>query len=273
MDFQVLVATMHQSDFSILKRMNIKSNCIIANQTNIDEISIIETDGHKCFMVSTSTRGVGLNRNIALSKATADILLFADDDVVYNDDVERNVLTSFDETPQADVIIFGIDILKNGKVVEKRRCRNARLHVWNSMKYGTYRIAVKKESIAKLGIRFNENFGGGCKFGSGEDSIFIKQCFDKGLKVYSNEYSLGSCSKDSSSWFSGCNEKYFYDKGVLFRILFPKTAYFTSLYFAINCKKETDINVFKRIKLIYSGIWHGKELVPYEESYEKNSDR
>ena len=59
---------------------------------------------------------------------------------------------------------------------------------------------------------FFQNFGGGCIYSSGEDSLFLKACFERGLKVYSNAYVLGSCCKDVSSWFRGFNEKYFYDK-------------------------------------------------------------
>ena len=43
-------------------------------------------------MITTETRGVGINRNLALTYAKGEICLFADDDVTYNDDVEERVL-------------------------------------------------------------------------------------------------------------------------------------------------------------------------------------
>jgi hypothetical protein len=95
--------------------------------------------------------------------------------------------------------------------------------------------------------------------------LFIKSCFDNGLKVYSNSYVLGSCCKDSSTWFIGYNEKYFYDKGVLVRYLFPRFAYLFAMYFAVNFKRITEIGVFRRIKLVYSGVRGGKTLKPYKE--------
>lgn len=264
MTFQVLVATMHQYDFSIADKMNIHCGSVIANQADKEEITnrLLETYEQK--MITTSTRGVGLNRNIALLAASADIVLFADDDVVYYDDIPRRVLDAFAEFPQADVIVFGMDMVKDGEIFDKRRCKNKRLHVWNSMRYGTCRIAARRSALINNNITFHQCFGGGCPFSSGEDSLFLKKCFDSGLKVYSHEYVLGTCNKDTSSWFAGYNEKYFYDRGVLVRHLFPKTAYLMALYFGICFKRETEIKTLKRLRLIYSGVSHGKKMIAYK---------
>ena len=82
------------------------------------------------------------------------------------------------------------------------------------MRFGACRMAVRRQALVDNNITFSQCFGGGCEFSSGEDSLFLKSCFDAGLKVYSHSYVLGTCCKDSSTWFVGHNEKYFYDKGV-----------------------------------------------------------
>ena len=57
-------------------------------------------------------------------------------------------------------------------------------------------------------------------YSSGEDTLFLKDCICNGLKVYSTNTVLGRCSKrDTSTWFTGCNEKYFYDSGALMNYL------------------------------------------------------
>lgn len=260
---EVLVAAMNQNDFSLAEKMNIRCDAVIANQAERNEVSEKETEYGKIRMFTTDTKGVGKNRNVALENAEGEIILFADDDVVYKDDVPENVERAFSENKDADMIIFSMDILKNGKITEKRHLKNKKLHIWNSLRYGTYTIAVKRKAITDNGIVFNENFGGGCIYSAGEDTIFIKNCFDKGLKVYSDEYVLGTCCKDTSSWFVGYNEKYFYDKGALVRFLFPKIMYVMGMYFAVHFKRETDVSVFKRIKLVYEGIIKSKKLLPY----------
>ena len=74
---------MNQADLSIAEKMNIRCDAVIANQADREEITNKETDYGVVKMVTTPTRGVGLNRNIALLAADADVLLMADDDVVY----------------------------------------------------------------------------------------------------------------------------------------------------------------------------------------------
>lgn len=270
MKLQVLVATMNQKDFALADRMNIHCDAIIANQADCEKIENKATEFGNLKMITTSTRGVGLNRNIALLASEADILLLADDDMVYNDDMPQAVTEAFDKNADADVIIFGADIVKNGVVAEKRVDRDRRLHVWNAMRYGTYRIAVKRKAILENNITFNQCFGGGCAFSAGEDSLFLKSCFDSGLKVYSHHYVLGTCCKDTSTWFKGYNEKYFYDKGILVRNLFPRCAYLAALYFGVVFKRETEIGLLRRLHLVYSGVFAGKKMIPYERKNEKD---
>lgn len=258
---QVLVAAMGQKDLSLAEKMNIRCAAIIANQADREETV---REGNVT-MITTATRGVGRNRNIALGAATGEYLLFADDDVVYRDDMPRQVTAAFEENPRADLLVFSMDIVKNGVVTEKRHLKNRRLHVFNSLRYGTYTLAARREALVRGGLSFHESFGGGCPFSAGEDTLFIKNCFDAGLRVYSHPYVLGTCCKDTSSWFVGYNEKYFYDKGVLVRHLFPKSAYLMAPYFAIRFKRETKVGVWKRLKLVYTGVRKGRNLVPYKE--------
>ena len=260
MKLQVLVATIEQSDLSLIEKMNIRCNAIIANQTDHNNFVEKEFDFGKVLMISTNTRGVGLNRNIAMLAAKADVLLFADDDMVYYDGSLDGVVEAFNANKSADVIIFGVDIIKNGEIVSKRHYECKRAHIWNSMKYGTYAVAIRRSALIKANIKFNELFGGGCKYSAGEDSLFIKSCFERKLKVYTDSYVLGTCCKDSSTWFEGYNEKYFYDKGVLLRFLFPKLKYIMAIYFGIRFKRKTQISVAKRLKLIYKGIMESKYI-------------
>ena len=258
---QVLLATMNQSDFSILDQLNYRGSIIIANQADREQIEI----QGQAKMITTATRGVGLNRNIALLAADGDILLMADDDMRYNDGMEQAVLAAFRENPQADVLVFGLDIVKDGQVTERRRLKNKRLRFWNSMRYGAVRIAVRRKALVDNNITFHQRFGGGCPFSAGEDSLFLKACFDAGLRIYGHEYALGQCCKDSSSWFVGYNEKYFYDKGVLVRQLFPVLHPVMGLYFALCFKRETKVSPLGRLRLVYAGIRGGRTMKVYEE--------
>ena len=263
-NLQVLVAAMHQTDFSLVEKMNLKCDAIIANQTDHDSCNVRQYPFGSVQMISTCTRGVGKNRNIALAAADAEYVLFADDDVTYTDEMPQLVISAFGAYPDADILIFGIDYTKNGVVTERRRPGERRRRLWNSLRFGAAVTAVRLSAVRKRGIEFSTFFGGGCIYGSGEDTLFIKECLSGGLKIYSTNAVLGRCSKDTYSWFTGCNEKYFYDKGALMAYLFPRCRHAAALYFAIRVKKHTDIPCPKRIKLMLAGVKGGERLEPYK---------
>lgn len=269
---QVLVATMNQTDFSLAEKMNLQCDTIFANQAAVFDYQTRKMSYGTLQMITTATKGVGLNRNVGLFASDADLLLFADDDVVYYNGLPEAVKRAFEDNSKADVIVFGIDILKGGKLIEKRHLQRRRLYCWNAMRFGAYVIAVRRESVLCHNITFYRQFGGGCIYGSGEDSLFLMDCFRKGLRVYSHDYVLGTCCKDCSSWFTGYHEKYFYDKGALMRYLFPRVCYLMAVYFAVHFKKETKVPCIKRICLMFAGVWGGRKLLPYvsEKALESN---
>ncbi|HCG35033.1 MAG TPA: hypothetical protein DER23_01695, partial [Clostridiales bacterium] len=133
MTVEVLVASMHQTNHGLLQKMNIQSDAIIGNQCDRNEIENFIYQGHKIRYLSFCERGVGLNRNNALMRATADICILADDDMVFDDGYEQKVKTWFARYPQADILIFNIErTASTGYSNPKVK----RIRFWNFMRYG-----------------------------------------------------------------------------------------------------------------------------------------
>lgn len=263
MTLEVLVATMQQNDFSLVKKMNIVSNAIIANQGTKNETNIKNFEGYSVKMISTTTRGVGINRNIAFFASNSDIILFTDDDFIFFDGYEEAIIRAFEVNPMADIIVFDRDITKSGKVIATGNYKDKRVHIYNCLKYGACSLAVKRKSLLRAGVTFSQLFGGGCLYGSGEDSLFILECLRKGLKMYSSSYKLGECSQDSSTWFTGYNEKYFYDVGAWIACAFPHTKHLIKYYFYYRHLKNTNISAYEIKKYINDGIRGFKRLKPF----------
>ena len=272
MKLEVLVAAMHQHDLSLADRMNLRCDTVIANQCGKWGYTVDKRENHTVRMISSDTIGVGLNRNLALQLAEADILLFADDDMRYYDPDLRTVVSAFEELPDADVIVFGVDMTRGGEIYERRRCQTKRAYLWNSMKYGTYRIAVRRSSILNKNIWFSTLFGGGCMYGCGEDSIFLRDCFAGELKVYSYAYVLGTCAKDSSTWFTGYNEKYFFDRGAMVACAFPRIQHLMKWYYIWKFAKKTELSRNEIRKLLNAGIraYRGKPHRGYQREEEND---
>lgn len=263
MDLEVLVATVGQADCSLAEKMNIKTSAVIANQGGSWRYE--EADGGRVRMVTTDTKGVGINRNLALQLAKGDILLFADDDVTYYDGTLQGVRDAFRQLPDADVIFFGIDMTRDAEVFDKRRNKTRRVHLWNSLRYGAARMAIRREAVLKHRLAFSTLFGGGCPYSSGEDTILIRDCFRAGLRVYSHSYVLGRCAKDTSSWFSGYNDKYFFDRGATVACAFPKTKHLMKWHFAYSACKKTGVPIKKILQQMDRGIRAYPALESYRE--------
>jgi len=251
---EVLVATMGQSDFRLYEKMNLQCDCLIANQNGVWEYQEKETRFGKVRMISSDTRGVGINRNIALSNARGDILLFADDDIEYYDGTFDKIEEAFKELPDADVIAFGMDMTRGGKLSARRQETCKRRHLWNSMRYGACRIAIRRSSVLKHNLSFSEIFGGGCMYSCGEDTIFLRECFRKRMKVYSYNHVLGACARDNSSWFAGYSEKFFFDYGVLLSCAFPMGKHLVKWYFAERLRKRSGIALMRIVCTMNEGI-------------------
>ena len=262
---EVLVATMNRPNADFVASMNLKADAVVANQTEVWSHTEQLMDGHRIRMLSTATRGVGVNRNLALQLAEADILLFADDDIVYYDGALEAVRNAFRELPEADVIFFGIDMTKKGQIFDKRRNKTQRVHLWNSFKYGACRMAVRRDAIIKKRISFSTLFGGGCIYCSGEDSIFIRDCLRAGLKLYSHSAVLGACAKDTSTWFTGFNEKYFFDRGAMIACAFPRAKHLIKWYFILKLNRKSDAGMTTIVKRMNEGINAYRTLSVYRE--------
>ena len=262
---EVLVVTMGRTDLEIRDEMNIQCDCLIANQNGtwgyqeaVDEYGTIR-------MISTATKGVGVNRNIGLSNARGEILLLADDDVRYYDGAFSAVEEAFNQFPDADVIAFGMDMTRNGKLSARRQDKSGRRYVWNAMRYGACRIAIRRSAVQKHSMSFSELFGGGCMYSCGEDTIFLRECFRKKMKVYASSAVLGACARDSSSWFSGYTEKFFFDYGSLVACAFPQAKHILKWYFARNLKRKSGVSIHRIIHCMNAGIKAFPLLTPFCE--------
>ena len=235
---EVLCVTMHQHGFEKLKQMNLSSDVVFANQSDFTGYDEMSVGPFKARMISTQTRGVGRNRNLALLYAQGDILLFADDDVCYADGYRDAVLEAYKKRPDADMIIFSMDITESGKVIRKVTAPEKRLHVWNSMRYGTYVMSIRRTSFERANLWFSVLFGGGTEHGHGEDTLFLAEAFRKKLKVYGSSACLGVCAKDQSTCFHGYDARYFFDFGWLYALLFGPMAELAALRFCIKSNKK-----------------------------------
>ncbi|CAM4215344.1 glycosyltransferase family 2 protein [Listeria booriae] len=144
-------------------------------------------------VVMMSGRGLSKARNIGLAHATGDIVTFGDDDCWYERETFRQVVASF-QTGK-DVIslnMYDPDRQKFGRV---QRIQTPKfLTKRELMSRSSIEIFVKRGCLenneAGPEIRFDELFGLGATYISGEENIFLSDLFRQGYVTYFHPESL-----------------------------------------------------------------------------------
>lgn len=127
---------------------------------------------------TTDSVGLARNRNYSLSKATAEILLISDDDVDYDESGLKNVIRVMEDNPNIDIATFRYDS-KSSKKNYPESSIDLRFPP-KGYYISSIEIAFRREAVQGK-IWFNENFGIGATFPSGEEDIFIKDCLNLNL--------------------------------------------------------------------------------------------
>ncbi|MBR3324851.1 MAG: glycosyltransferase family 2 protein [Clostridia bacterium] len=208
MKLEVLLSVMNLRKEN-LDKMHITSKCTV-----IDQCGKKYEEKYNSFNIfGYNEIGLSNSRNRGLEHSTEEILILCDDDVVYNEDYEKNIVNEFISNPKADVIYFNVNSpYRKYRIIKKRK----RLHIYNSLNYASCNIAFRRKSIENKNIKFNNMFGPNAKWENGSDTIFIRDVLKNKLKIYSCPINLGTVYHRESTWFKGYDERYFFNKGALF---------------------------------------------------------
>ena len=257
MRLEVLVAAVQENDIDLAEQMNLQTEALICNQCQEVGYTEFVRRGRRIRTFDFMERGVGLNRNNALMRAEGEYVLFADEDIVYDDDYEQRVLQEVDQNPDADILMFNVTAVESRQTYENIKHRRVRWY--NYGRYATYAMCAKLESLHRANIWFSLLFGGGARYSNGEDTLFIHDCLKKGLRIYAVPVAIGherARENNESTWFKGYNEKFFYDRGVLYHYLYGIMKYPFALRFLLAKRRTicTQVPLMKAWRLMNDGM-------------------
>lgn len=236
MKIEVLASVMNQSPAALAEHMKLDSNAVIINQCDTLNYEEISYHGHRVRFFSFPDRGIGRSRNEAILRADSDICLFSDEDIVYETGYEQMITEEFARNPEADMILFNITVAEARRTYHNTK--RHRVHWYNCGRYGAVSFAVRRESLLRSGVTFSLLFGGGARYSNGEDSLFLKEFIGKGYRVYTAPVTIGRERESQSSWFSGYDEKFFHDRGVLYHCLYGRLAGLMAMRFLLAHKEK-----------------------------------
>ncbi len=247
MDFQVLISTMNE-DPTAFRNLNVPALVISQNDSNHQEIS-----GNFTFL-SFNEGGLSKSRNRAIEHAIAEIALIADDDVVFCEDFRKKIKAGFDQFPDADILTFKI-LTPSGESY-KNYSSQAFKHSRSSIyKVSSVEIVVRPKRIREAGLKFDERFGLGATYPSGEEMIFLNDALNKGLNIYYIPEFIICHPVESSGKI--LDDFFFRSKGALIRRLYGVSIHL-GLGFAFLAKQllkpHKSISLFSSIKESIKGF-------------------
>ncbi|MBJ7879253.1 glycosyltransferase family 2 protein [Gelidibacter salicanalis] len=181
---EILVATMHRVSMEFLWDMLKYNNhtdfkILIVNQTTPDKLLISEFEYIK--VINSFEFGVAKSRNLAITNATADVCLMADDDIIYQPHLKTMIAEAYLKYPNAAMISFeAID--EEGLMYTNYF--PAGHHTKKSLKkIYTWVISFRRVLFLKNTVFYNLHFGFGAAFNGEEEYVFLRNAFDQGLKM------------------------------------------------------------------------------------------
>jgi len=166
--------------------------------------------------IPTDTKGISVSRNIAIKNAIGDYIIIMDDDVDFLLDSIERLIKCMDE----DDVDIGTYYHKytNGKTTKNKEHSFAH-NMLNIANPSSIDICLKRESIAASGVLFDEEFGLGTNYPSGEEMIFLSDCIKSSLKL--KRYPIEVCIHPpvtSGSDFYSTKEKILAKKAMFKRV-------------------------------------------------------
>ena len=221
MTVELLVTTMNGRLPMLLNEGEAVRDCriVIVNQFSTDDQRLADVavpDTVRVF--DYRERGVARSRNRALEHAEGTIAILCDEDTRMVAGLARRVERAFADDPRADLLTFKVRT-PEGLPYKKYRSSRRRHNRLSIVGVSEVEIAFRVDAIRRHGLRFDERFGLGSLFPSGEGNILLADALSRGLIVdYVPEDIVIHPFESSGKRFE--DHALLYSKGALFRRMF-----------------------------------------------------
>lgn len=87
------------------------------------------------------------------------------------------------------MLLFNVEVAPERRTYWIENFHPVRLY--NCGRYPAYSFALRTERMHELNLTYHLWFGGGARYSNGEDSLFIRDCIKKGMKVFAVPVTIG----------------------------------------------------------------------------------
>ena len=255
LSFEILLSCLNSNVKEIVKNSQFESDVLVVNQCDKDSCGVFMEKYGRITVYDVNDRGLTKSRNFAIEHSEADICLLCDDDEKFRKGYKKKIIRAYEKIKEADVIIFNIGN-RPAKFPKKVR----RLEYFDLMKVSSWQISFRRESLLKKGIRFDEDMGAGTPNGAEEEFKFLTDCRKAGLKIFYVPVVIADVAQESSTWFTGYDEKFFVNRGNTTRYIMglPLSLLYAFYYAFAKRKNFGKISWLKAFSLICKGIFENR---------------
>ncbi|QGQ48161.1 glycosyltransferase family 2 protein [Metabacillus sediminilitoris] len=158
---------------------------ILVTQINHECIHDLSHDNMKIKHVKLNKKGLSYSRNEGLKYISGSIVTFSDDDCWYPEDSFQNVMNTLEKDASIDVACFQIfdpiqDVYYKNNYDSNPKTQISKRDITRK---SSIELFVRLKNVKPEDLRFDENFGLGTKYPSGEENIFLSDLMKKKLKI------------------------------------------------------------------------------------------
>lgn len=205
---------------SLEEQKNNQFELIVVSQDNHESIeNILKKYKLNYKHIRIERKGLSLARNVGLNYANGDIITFSDDDCWYPTYAFEEINTVF-KNNESDILCFNIfDPISNQMYKSYKTEINNNLSEIDLCRISSIEIFIDLRKVRKVDMNFDERFGLGARFNSGEENILLS---DLKTKRYSIKYIpkiivYHQCKKLKNKM----NSEQAYCKGAMFKRMYP----------------------------------------------------
>ncbi|WBM60750.1 glycosyltransferase [Providencia sp. PROV188] len=261
MKLSMLYATLDDRIISLIENLPSKHSCteiiIIHQAKSIDKYnSNLEKIAKRndIYYYHSNNNGVARSRNLAIEKATGDIILFCDDDITYMEGFQDKVIQSFSDHNNTEFITFAYKNTVNGPWLKRFKLSTYRHTNRTILGVGTIQVACRRETVIQYNIKFPEDMGAGTTYFLCDEPVFLSKFLKHDLPGIYIPYVLCFHPEESSgSTFNHINA--FNSRILCFTRIFGdlKGRIYYLAYILKNIRKYNSSNLFfESIKLAFT---------------------
>ncbi|SHE76975.1 Glycosyl transferase family 2 [Psychroflexus salarius] len=156
-------------------------NLVIINQSKTQEL---KSPCSKHCIINSTEFGLSKSRNLALENCKTNFAVIADDDVIYEPDCLINYVETINT--YQNVALFSFQMLNFENQLAKKYPKTSCLfrRAPKKIKASSVEMLLNTNLIKSNQLKFDQQFGLGAVFESGEDEVFLNEILSEKLRWY-----------------------------------------------------------------------------------------